>query len=145
MTLDAATIAKELAARDVDLNAPASAEEVKQFEQDMGLTLDPFFRSIYLQFNGFFNGYDVFELWPLAQILQERAECPERERDGYFAIGDFMIHAEFLMCCLTREAAPIFFLHANEELAPTASELFAKFAAGDYGYYTQPRMTSPES
>ena len=67
MTSDAATIAKKLAARDVELHESASAEEVKQFEQDIGLTLDPFFRRIYSQFNGFFDGdYDI-HLWPLAQ------------------------------------------------------------------------------
>jgi hypothetical protein len=51
MTLDAATIAKQLAARGVELYAPTSADEVKQFEQDMGLTLDAFFRSIYSEFD----------------------------------------------------------------------------------------------
>ena len=104
----------------------------------MGLTLDPFFRRIYSQFNGLYDGdYDI-RLWPLAEIRQERGAAVERGRERYFAIGDFMIDSDFLMCCLTREAAPIFYLHANEELAPTGSEFFAKLIAGDYGIYTRP-------
>jgi hypothetical protein len=70
------------------------------------------------------------ELWPLERILQHREYAVERGRERYFAIGDFMIDSDFLMCCLTREATPIFYLHANEELAPTASKLFAKLVIG---------------
>jgi hypothetical protein len=90
-----------------------------------------------LQFNGLFDGYEVLELWPLAQMRQERIEFPDRERDGYFAIGDFMIHANSVMCCLMREAAAIFYLHTKDELAPTASELFAKLITGDCGYFSR--------
>src|SRR5262249_44351855 len=126
MTNDAATIAKKLAVNGEDLREPASAEEVKQFEQDMSLTLDPCFRKLYLQFNGFMSpsGDNDIELWSLERIRQERGYAIERGRERYFAIGDFMIDSDFLMCCLTREAAPIFYLHTNEELAPTASKFF---------------------
>ena len=131
MTLDVATIARKLRAKGVELREPASAEEVKQFEQDMGLTLDPFFRRIYSQFNGFIDGDIDIELWPLKRILEERRNTVERGRERYFAIGDFMLDADFLMCCLTREVAPIFHRGAPEDLAPTASKLFAKLIAGE--------------
>ena len=100
MTNDAATIARKLEAKGVDLREPASAEDVKQFEQDMGLTLDPFFRRIYSQFNGFISADDNnhIELWPLERIIQERGESFERGRERYFAIGDCMMDADFLMC-----------------------------------------------
>jgi hypothetical protein len=130
MVSDAATIAKKLAARRVKLREPASAEELRQFEHDMGLRLDPFFRSIYSQFNGFYDGDHYIDLWPLKRILEERGDAVERGRE----IADFMIDADFLMCCLTREAAPIFYRDAPKDLAPTASKFFAKLIAGEDVY-----------
>ena len=136
MTHDAATIARKLRAKGVELREPASAEELKQFEHDMGLTLDPFFRSLYSQFNGFMSadGDNSIELWPLERIQQEREESLEKGGERYFAFGDVMINAYYLMCCLARETAPIFYGGVEIEEAPTASKFFAKFIAGDYDF-----------
>jgi hypothetical protein len=76
-TLDATTIANELEARGVELAKPVSDEHLKQFEAEMAVTLDEFFRQIYLKFNGFVSADDKthIELWPLARILVEREVC----------------------------------------------------------------------
>lgn len=134
--MDPTALAHQLEVNGVDLNEPASDEQLKQFEEEMGITLDGFFRKVYLKFNGFFLADDRnhIELWPLVRILEKREDSVEKEQEQYFAIGDFMMDADFLMCCLTREAAPIFYLHEKTELAPTASKFFAKLISGDFDF-----------
>lgn len=129
-------LAYQLEAKGGELGEPASDEQLKKFEEEMGLTLDTFFRKIYLTFNGFVSADDKnhIELWPLARIVEERKESLEREQERYFAIGDFMMDADFLMCCLTRESAPIFYLAEKTELAPTASTFFTRLISGDFDF-----------
>ena len=134
--LDAATIANKLEAKGVELGKPASEEALKQFETEMTLILDAFFRQIYSRFDGFISPDDksMISLWPLARILDEREMSLVVEQERCFAIGDFMIDSDFLMCCLTREAAPIFFQCEKSELAPTASIFYSKLISGDFDF-----------
>jgi hypothetical protein len=134
--LDAATIANRLEAKGIELGKPASEEDLELFEAEMALILDVFFRQIYLKFNGFMSpdGKSMISLWPLARILKEREMSIVVEQERCFAIGDFMIDSDFLMCRLTREAAPIFFQCEQSELAPTASIFFSKLISGDFDF-----------
>jgi len=134
--LDAATIADKLDAKGVELGKPASEEDLKQFETEMALILDSYFRQIYLRFNGFVvpDHKSMISLWPLARILEEKEMYLVVGQERCFAIGDFMIDSDFLMCRLTREAAPVFFQCEKSELAPTASIFFSKLISGDFDF-----------
>jgi hypothetical protein len=134
--LDSKAILTALETRRVEVGNPTGDQYLKQFEEEMALSLDTFFRQMYSQFNGFATCDDKSQifLWPLEVILQNRSLSVQVERKKYFAIGDLLIDSDFVMCCLEIESAPIFLLYEKRELAPTASTFFDRFVLGEFDF-----------
>ena len=135
--MDAKEVRTALEAKGVKLGVPAGSENLKQFESSMQLTMDRYLRQIYAEFDGF-TSYDERSqiiLWPLDRILQCRSMSLEKRGEKYFAVGDFLIDSDFLMCCLQRESAPIFFLYEEREVATAASEFFRMFISGEFDFF----------
>jgi hypothetical protein len=122
--------------RGVQLRAPVDERHLSQFEQQTAVRLHPFFRHVYLEFDGFASCDDKNQifLWPLGRILENRGLSQRFEQGEYFAIGDFLIDSDFVMCSLVKEAAPVIFLYEKRTLAPTASVFFRRLASGDFDF-----------
>lgn len=136
MTWDATAIASGLEARGVELGKQVTDQNLERFQAEMALSLDGFFRQIYLKFNGFVrpDSKSEISLWPLARVLESRSMSFEVNRGRYFAIGDLLIDSDFLMFCLEKEASPVVLLHEKRELAPTASAFFQRLVSGRFDF-----------
>jgi len=137
--MDSKVIRNALQARGIELGPPVSGDYLAQFEKEMALSLDEYFRRSYCEFNGFESCDKKSQicLWPLGRILQNRSLSIQVENELYFLIGDFLIDSDFLVCCLQRERAPIFLLYERRELALAASAFFEKLISGDFDYFAR--------
>jgi hypothetical protein len=96
--------------------------------------MDTYYRNLFLEFDGFVS-YDVksnFSLWSLTNILAMQELSTRISGDRYFAIGDFLINSDFIMCCLERESAYVFFRYEGTELSTTGSDFMKKLINGDF-------------
>jgi len=134
--MDPMKIQAALGARRVELADAAITEELAQFEAQLGLKLDSDLRQLYLGFDGFLS-YDrgsQMALWSLERVADEQSLSCERKSERYFAVGDFLIDSDFMMCCLADASFPVFLLCEGRELAASFAEFLEKLVHGDFDF-----------
>ena len=125
-----------LKARGVELGGSATSDSLGEFEAQLGLRLDSEVRRLYLCFDGFLS-YDhrsQLVLWPLHRIVQNQRLSYVIESQRWFAIADFLIDSDFMMCCPTNASAPVFLLYEGRELASSVSDFLDKLVSGEFDF-----------
>jgi hypothetical protein len=137
--MDPMKIWAALEARRVELADAATTEELAQFEAQLGLKLDSELRQFYLSFDGFpsYDRSSQMALWSLKRMAQEQSLSCAKKSERYFAVGDFLIDSDFLMCCLTDASFPVFLLYEGRELAASFAEFLEKLVRGDFDFLKQ--------
>ncbi|EDY15757.1 hypothetical protein CfE428DRAFT_6718 [Chthoniobacter flavus Ellin428] len=83
--------------RGFPFGAPATLEEIQRAEQDLGESLSPTLRDLYLSFNGFCGPTNARFFWPLFgpeglvrsnQVLRSREELPHEFVSSCVFFGD---------------------------------------------------------
>jgi hypothetical protein len=131
-----AKVQAALKARGVELCNSATSDSLGEFEAQLGLRLDSEVRQLYLHFDGFvsYDSKSQMALWPLHRIVQNKSLSCEMRSQRWFAIGDFLIDADFLMCCPTNGSAPVFLLYEGRELASSVSDFLEKLVCGGFDF-----------
>jgi SMI1 / KNR4 family (SUKH-1) len=131
-----AEIRLELETRGVALGSPATAQDLQTIERQMGISLDEYWKQIYLQFNGFaaHHARSVISLWPLDKIIEQRRLSIVVNGRILVALGDVLIDSDFVMGCLEGNSLPLFLLYERRELAPTASAFFERLVLGQFDF-----------
>jgi hypothetical protein len=125
-----------LKARGVELAKPASEQQIETLQKALKISLDPFFRNLLYEFDGFesYDDNNKIHLWSIQDIIKERNEKCHFNGRQYHAIGDFLIHSDLIVCCLDCEAAPVFYQCEQLQLGSNASDFFAKLIAGEFDF-----------
>jgi len=65
-----------LKARGVELAKPASEQEIERLQKALKISLDPFFRNLFYEFDGFevYDDNNKIHLWSIQDIIKERNE-----------------------------------------------------------------------
>jgi hypothetical protein len=127
-------IRRALEARDVALNPPVDAQQIHELQKVCGISLDSFFRDLFNEFDGF-RSYDersIIDLWPVRRMIAEKHLARTIVGKQYHPIGDLLIGSDFVMCCLERQAEPVFLLHDQWKMASTIEEFFEKLTSGAF-------------
>jgi hypothetical protein len=134
--LTATAIRDAFAARGIGLSGPATEHDLRQFESDPNLSLNPYVRDLYRAFNGFssVDERSQIRLWSLQEAAKNRDLCVEFGQQRYFPVGDFLIHSDCVMFPLEKEASPVIHLYERRQLAANTPEFFEKLIAGAFDF-----------
>jgi hypothetical protein len=74
MTLAPTDIRIALETRGVKVGTPAGEESLQKLERDFAISLDPYYRTLYSEFNGFksLDDRSLIFLWPLERIIEHK-------------------------------------------------------------------------
>ena len=136
MALTASAIRGALTARGIGLSDPVTEHDLQQFETGLNLSLNAYVRDLYRAFNGFSlaDNRSQIQLWSLKEVTENWELCMNCGGQRYLPVGDFLIHSDFVMFPLEREASPVFYLHERSQLAADTPEFFEKFIAGAFDF-----------
>lgn len=128
------TIRLALENKGVPLGNPAAEAEIFRFNTRISHHIDPFFKRMYREFNGFscYDQHNYIYLWPLSRINKHFNPRIELNGNIYFMAGDLLMDSDTIMFCFSNASVPIFLLHEQRVLAPTAREFYMKLADGGF-------------
>lgn len=136
MSLTARAIRDALAARGVELSAPANEEDLQGLESELTAQLNAYTRQLYLAFNGFQSPDErsMIQLSPLPEIVRNKGLCVEIGDQLYFPAGDFLLDSDFVMFPCESETSPVIYLCERAQMATDVPEFFEKFIAGAFDF-----------
>jgi hypothetical protein len=100
-------IEEALVARGVELQEPASHDEIEYFEMKSGIKLPNILRTMFMKFNGYLipDPMCYINLWSLRKIASEIKLVEKRDDKVFLPFGDFLIESE------------IYFFNINDEMS----------------------------
>ena len=78
--------------------------------------------------------WQTTEAWSLQEVAENWELCTDTGGQRYLPVGDFLIHSDFVMFPLEREASPVFYLYERSQLAADTPEFFEKLIAGAFDF-----------
>jgi hypothetical protein len=85
-----ASIAEKHRATGIDLNPPASADQIRNFERRTGFLLPADFSEFYLVCNGFSCNEDLFNMIPLEDVLDDKTNFGK----NWFYFSEYMVYSD---------------------------------------------------
>lgn len=80
---------------DITLYEGASAQEIADFEERMGITLPEDLKTFHSFCNGFYSAEDMFQIIPLSETLDSMSKgYYPNLRNGQFQIAEYMIYCD---------------------------------------------------
>lgn len=132
-TTDISSILKN---RGVELNPPASKDNLTVLSNFVGCSVNETLVEIYLQFNGFQNLDYKSQVWfwPIERVLKMASLSTEFNNNRYFAFGDVILESDYIMFSPELSKAPVTLFFEQKELASSLEEFFMSLALGKFDF-----------
>jgi len=125
-----------LQGRNIKLNGPATIQELRSLESFLDIKLHAFFFDLFSKFNGF-DAYDHRSqicIGSTDDLISRSKTMKKLDGERTYAIGDFLIDSDFIMCSLENDSTPVFLLHEEKQLAANINEFFERLISGAFDF-----------
>jgi hypothetical protein len=117
--------------RGVKLNPPSSLDDIRLFESRYGMTLPADIKEFYIDLNGYYNGDDMVNLYPLSDVkmvCESELNLPEiTGMEQYLILGDFGFQASFWLLEKVDDLYKLYVLNLGTPSLTEVSRSFKTF------------------
>lgn len=123
--------------RETELGKPHQAHQLKTLEKFLGRNIGQDFNRLFSVVDGFID-YDHLSqiiIWNLDTILKRNFIINDAiTKDGWVAIGDFLIESDLIVAQISQEKAPVKLWYSNDMMADSICEFFEKISLGGFDF-----------
>jgi hypothetical protein len=120
---------------DIEFGAPVNEFELERFEALLGKPMDPYFRKLYSEFNGYGHDNNThIDLWSLDEIAEDLRSSVALDDGRFLAFADFLAGSEMLMANLHDSNSRVFFQSEKRVIASNVPELLAGLVSGKFDF-----------
>ena len=126
--------------RKIVLREPATEVAINSTEKTLGVILDPYFKSLYITFDGFEDAdfKSQINIWDVAKLCAEGHLSTKFLGVRYHAIGDLTIESDFILACLEDSEKSIILLNDRKILAESLPLFLSYLVSGRYDFVRAP-------
>jgi hypothetical protein len=127
-------IARNFIRRGVNINPPASWEDLAALDLCIGFKTDISIKRLYLVFNGFqdmdFDPGSEICFWPISEILRSRKNV----NDNQVVFADFSLCSHLYMCDFRKGTSPVIDRELGAEVSPSFIDFARSVSEGTFDF-----------
>jgi hypothetical protein len=123
--------------RGLELEAPVEKSALARFETLIaGEAFAPVFEGFYSVFGGYasHDNENHIDLWPLEKIAEQLSLATIIDGKKFWAIGDFLMHSDFIGADLRDDRSPIFLLAERRIFSASISQFALELTSGKFDF-----------